>query len=239
MNVLCFDTHAGIYRIETAHMKTTLHSHPATEIILATSGSFDITSRDHYYADVKFAIIGANIQHAVFCKTANLTITLFEHRDAAMCELAKSAGVILQKGIGTVADPSQAEHYHQTMMACAPGLLPGRDYDPRIAEALRWIESNLPGNENIPDQLASLTHLSQSRLSHLFKAHVGISIRKYVVWARLKRSIALYVSQPTLLMDALLVNGFYDPSHFTRAFKKMLGVVPSHAYNSRSVQLVK
>ncbi|MCU0420045.1 MAG: AraC family transcriptional regulator [Cyclobacteriaceae bacterium] len=236
MTVLCFDTQQGLYQFQTTDLNTTLHSHPATEVIVAKSGSFDVICPDGHYSDVKFALIGANVVHAVVSKTANLTITMCEHRDVAIRRLAKLEG-LTSDGISISTDPLQSEVLHQKILRCLNTLAPALAYDNRVRDSIRWIELHRGHHGKTLAQLASLTHLSQSRLSHLFKFHVGISFKKYLVWSRLKNCMSLHVRQPALLMDASFASGFYDQAHFTRAFKKMLGVPPTKAYSSRSVQV--
>ena len=78
--------------------------------------------------------------------------------------------------------------------------------------------------------------LSDSRLSHLFKEHIGISIKKYLIWNKLRKAINLYLSESTNLTDVSIQSGFFDQAHLSNSFKKVLGVSPSKVYNSRILQ---
>ena len=84
--------------------------------------------------------------------------------------------------------------------------------------------------------LTQVVHLSESRLSHLFKAKVGISLKKYMVWCKLRSTIDQHLDKKEDLFSSLIQSGFYDQPHFSKAFKTMLGVKPSNVYNSRTVQ---
>ena len=109
--------------------------------------------------------------------------------------------------------------------------------DERITICKDYIDSNLPDQALSRDKLAKLVHLSPSRLSHLFKAEAGISIRNYIIWARLKHTIQTALEQEVTLLEAGYQAGFYDAAHFSRAFLKMFGVNPSTAYNSSTLQI--
>ena len=108
--------------------------------------------------------------------------------------------------------------------------------DERILQSIIFIEENEFEYKNVITELTSKVHLSNSRLSHLFKEHIGISIKKYLVWNRLKGAMNLYISENTNLTDVSLQSGFFDQAHLTNSFKKFLGVSPSKAYNSRILQ---
>ena len=84
--------------------------------------------------------------------------------------------------------------------------------------------------------LQAETHLSESRLSHLFKEEMGLSLKKYLVWSRLRETIQYVLSEEISLYEAGLRSGFFDQAHLSRAFKQMLGLSPSKVYNSRMIQ---
>lgn len=85
--------------------------------------------------------------------------------------------------------------------------------------------------------LAKAAFLSESRLIHLFKEEVGISIKQYILWQKLMRAIQ-YMMDGENLTDAAIVAGFSDSAHLSRTFKRMFGVTPSEIFkNSNSVQV--
>lgn len=81
--------------------------------------------------------------------------------------------------------------------------------------------------ENVPiEELAELAGLSPSRLAHLFKEQVGIPIRMFRTWFRLKNAV-MFAKQGLSLTDAALRAGFYDSAHFANTFKETFGIAPS------------
>ena len=84
--------------------------------------------------------------------------------------------------------------------------------------------------------LKSKTNLLESRLSHLFKSEMGISLKKYLVWSRLKKAFELVIAGKMNMYEASIESGFYDQAHLSKAFKQILGIAPSESYNSRMIQ---
>lgn len=98
-------------------------------------------------------------------------------------------------------------------------------FDERIGAVVRRLASE--SGENVPiEELASLAGLSPSRLAHLFKEQVGIPIRMFRTWFRLKNAV-LFAKEGMTLTDAALRAGFYDSAHFANTFRETFGIAPS------------
>lgn len=81
-------------------------------------------------------------------------------------------------------------------------------------------------NENVSlSQLASIAGLSEFHLSRVFTKEIGVPPHTYQLQVRLKKATDLIASGKTLV-EASLETGFYDQSHFQKAFKKKFGVTP-------------
>lgn len=75
------------------------------------------------------------------------------------------------------------------------------------------------------EQVASHFGVSQSRLCHLFKEHVGISLWNYVILRRLHAFNTL-VQAGHSIEDACWNVGFQNYSNFFRLYKKHMGMTP-------------
>ena len=106
----------------------------------------------------------------------------------------------------------------------------------RVHKCIGYLQTENFDRRELMDRLMVEVHLSPSRLSHLFRAEMGISLKKYLVWSRLKRTLQFVLKERHNLYAASLRAGFYDQAHLSRAFKDMLGLPPSAVYNSRTVQ---
>lgn len=108
--------------------------------------------------------------------------------------------------------------------------------DPRVANIQCLIKNE--GIELNSTALAKAVFLSESRLMHLFKEEVGISIKYFILWQKLLRAIHLMLNGKSFTVAAVDA-GFSDSAHLSRTFRRMFGVTPSEVFkNSSSVQVI-
>lgn len=109
--------------------------------------------------------------------------------------------------------------------------------DRRVQRTIEYLrqESQRPGS--LVD-IATRVGLSPSRLTHLFKRHVRISIREFIQGRRLVRAAELIVTTDERISQICYAVGFTDPSNFNHAFKKEFGVTPTE-YRDAALRLAK
>ena len=74
--------------------------------------------------------------------------------------------------------------------------------------------------------LAALAGVSQSQLERRFIQLLGTSPGEYILRVRVSASRALLETSDRTIADIALTVGFYDHSHFTRTFKRMMSCSP-------------
>jgi AraC-like DNA-binding protein len=110
--------------------------------------------------------------------------------------------------------------------------------DDRITESINWIKEHLSDQTITVEQLAETVYLSPSRLMHLFPEQIGIPIRKYILWQRLRHAL-LKLAIGKSITEAAYSAGFTDSPHMNRAFKANFGITPSKIFkNSRFIQVI-
>lgn len=105
------------------------------------------------------------------------------------------------------------------------------DLDPRIELVIGIIRGE-PGRSHASEQLAAAVHISPSRLIHLFREQVGIPMRRFTVWSRLRQVVYLAVGGATLT-EAAHAAGFSDAAHMSNTFRQMFGFAPSVLFTAR------
>ena len=75
-------------------------------------------------------------------------------------------------------------------------------------------------------ELSTMVGLSASRLAHLFRDEVGMSVRSYVVERRLQMASMLIVQTHERISQIAYGVGFNDVSNFNHSFKKRFGMSP-------------
>lgn len=109
--------------------------------------------------------------------------------------------------------------------------------DKRIQQVLQHIKNHLQ-TDITSDTLTEIACLSESRLLHLFKAQVGLPIRNFILWCRIKAAFELMMQDKHNLTQIAYEVGFADAAHMTRTFQKVLGIPPSMiTKNSKFVQV--
>ena len=96
-------------------------------------------------------------------------------------------------------------------------------FDDRVAKAITELESAETISEDTMDRLSRKVYLSKSRLSHLFKENLGISLIRYMSFMKMKKAYE-YVCKGENLTEAALHAGFDSPSHMAAVCKRMFGI---------------
>jgi AraC-like DNA-binding protein len=75
--------------------------------------------------------------------------------------------------------------------------------------------------------LALKLRLSKSRVSHLFKAETGTSVKSYVLKRRLRKARHLLLTTEMEIKEIAYYVGYHHGSSFARAFKARFGATPN------------
>ena len=98
--------------------------------------------------------------------------------------------------------------------------------DGAVTRVRAYIEERYAENISL-EQLAQLANLSQFHLLRVFRNTVGLPPHTYLTYVRIKHAKQLLLHHLSLTDVALSV-GFADQSHFTKHFKRIVGVPPGN-----------
>ena len=221
-----------------------LHAHYACSILLACDRDFEIHSA---FGSVRTsaAILGPNLEHELrgeTCAMAVLQLDPDSHQYSRVAAILKDESFCALDGgrfepvLGTLRsalrgdlDCLGARQFFAAVLNC---LGPTRQeqepppLDPRIASILDDLRRDLPDSVMV-EEIAGDVGLSPSRFMHLFNQEMGLPLRRYLLWLRLRRS-ALLMKQGITLTEAAHAAGFSDSAHLSRTFKEMFGIPPSY-----------
>ena len=96
----------------------------------------------------------------------------------------------------------------------------------RLTEAKSILEENIASPPTI-SRLSKLVGINQSRLKRGFKDMFGTTLYRYVYQLRMYRAKSLLLGKDMSVSEAAYEVGYKNPQHFTAAFKKYYGIVPS------------
>ncbi|HEY3329096.1 MAG TPA: helix-turn-helix domain-containing protein [Capsulimonadaceae bacterium] len=98
------------------------------------------------------------------------------------------------------------------------------ELDSRVTSTMAAIEANLAERISVAE-LAEKTHLSASRLAHLFKSETGNSLIEYLSIKRIERAKVLLARTSNRISDIGAAVGM-DPVTFAIRFKQHTGISP-------------
>jgi AraC family transcriptional regulator len=128
--------------------------------------------------------------------------------------------------IGVVEPNTRCKLTHRPGAAgTAGGVLYGELTRWKALRIARHIDANLAGKIRIED-LATLLNLSTSHFYRFFKRTFGTSARTWIGRRRIEVAQILMLSTRAPLSQIALSCGMSDQSHFTRAFRRIVGETP-------------
>lgn len=122
---------------------------------------------------------------------------------------------------------------------CLKGLSGAANTDKKetvgsLAPAMSYVAANYSEKLRL-STAAKLCDLSRFQFSRNFKKEQGLTFRDFVVQMRIQRAAELMRQSNALsVTEAAFVVGFNDLSHFSRMFRRQLGVTPSHYRRAES-----
>ncbi|MBA7654527.1 HTH-type transcriptional activator RhaR [subsurface metagenome] len=95
----------------------------------------------------------------------------------------------------------------------------------QIRPAINYIDANYNKPIILAD-VAKASHLSISRLAHIFKEQMGITIIDYLTSVRIERAKQLLLATDQNCTEICFEVGYNNQSYFTRTFKGLVGMTP-------------
>jgi len=89
------------------------------------------------------------------------------------------------------------------------------------------VENRLSDADFSVDEMASEVHLSRVQLHRKLKALIDMPASDYIRTLRLNRAAELIAHKTANIAEIAYDVGFTNPSHFSEAFKKQFGILPS------------
>lgn len=94
-----------------------------------------------------------------------------------------------------------------------------------VRQAVSFIHENYPHPVRLED-IAAAANLSLYHLTRVFKKAIGTTPHRYLLQVRVNSARLLLSAGARSLAEVAVAVGFADQSHFTREFKRILGITP-------------
>jgi len=95
----------------------------------------------------------------------------------------------------------------------------------QITPAISYVDANYDKPMTL-EEIARVSHLSASRLAHVFKEQMGITVIEYLTSVRIERAKQLLLATDQNCTEICFQAGYNNQSYFTRTFKELVGIPP-------------
>jgi AraC family transcriptional regulator len=224
-------------------LNTAMHTAHAFKTYIALEGEFDLLlDNSRRWASLKSVVIAPDCPHKVVGVPATVAVSylipetvqgqrmskyyrnqeVFAPAPQGIAYLVPRLNEVWERGCCTD-EASQITSVFCSSIFPTPGA--NVKFDRRIAFALEYLGAEWDHRVSIKE-LSSVVSLSASRLEHLFREQVGISITRYLLWIRLKKALEM-MCLGTSLTEVAHAAGFADSAHLSRTFRRLIGLAPS------------
>jgi len=199
--------HEEFALLDAAPGAAAAHRHYCHQLVLARTGT--VAARiDGQWRRAPVLAIASQCEHALEASAAPCFLLFAEPMSFELAPLRDALARV----------PREPDALALAAAACRRP----RPLDPRVEQTLRRIDGLLA--EKIPAaSLAAAVQLSLSQLERLFGAQLELSVRRLVLWRRLRLAAAEALRERSLTVAAHAA-GFTDSAHLSRAFRRFFGV---------------
>ncbi|MGL5380575.1 PocR ligand-binding domain-containing protein [Clostridium sp.] len=109
-------------------------------------------------------------------------------------------------------------------------ILSNDDHTSILKSAKEYIDDNYDEKITI-DSVSENIFISTSYLCYLFRKNLSCTVNEYITRVRIEKSIQLMKKRELSMVEIINKVGFSSQSHFTKVFKKIIGVTPGNYRN--------
>jgi AraC-like DNA-binding protein len=229
LSIELFNIENGYTVFSKGNYETRRHAHYAIEIVFALDGCFDVSTSLSAQANLKSVIIPSGMPHSFSCIGSSCNLLFLDPlSDIGVYFLHQYH---LNSANDLIVNPAALSRFHRDGKFDIPLLMEaakmdgGLPLDGRVATCIQMISSRDNEERLTLRQLSKASFLSESRLSHLFKEQLGISVHQCILWKKMLFAV-LKSREGYSLTECAHYAGFSDSSHFNKVFYKMFGIKP-------------
>lgn len=200
---------------------TVLHTHPNELYYLPKSSSYVVEKivSGGCWA-INFDLLESVFEKPFSLKFRNHEAILKTFKDAVTAweERKSMVKTIVRRCVYDIIEKTDREIRH-TYIPSKKQLL--------IKPAVDFINQNFTNNALSVNQMAKLCGITDAYFRRIFMDTYSISPKEYIINLRIGYAKQLLKTQEFSVTEIALMCGYYEPSHFSREFKKRLGLSPN------------
>lgn len=224
-------------------ISNSMHAHFAATVLIGLHEPFALTLEDRPRQEYEVAILAPNVARETDSLGKPVIDFLIDPDDPLYCYLhpllqgqpMASFGFdrvqAVRQGFAEIFEGAlDCAGARKLMRATLAGLcsepLPQLPWDERVQAANGYMRNCLPDHVPSIPEVAAEVGLSESRFMHLFREQMGLPVRQYLLWLRIRQAMR-YWAEGAPLAEIALAAGFYDQAHFSRTIRRMTDYAPS------------
>ncbi|WP_028548184.1 response regulator transcription factor [Paenibacillus sp. UNC451MF] len=233
-------------------MKNDLHKMLSQLIQESTTGYFSVSRYIEWIDAMEQSIWSLQMEELTrlgdlwrrYCLSANLTLAklkeLLEDCSAMLVKRFHARGVLKDYVYEELQDSSAKsalDSFENRLRLMAFSLLAARkgNFKDPMEEAKAYIDSRLSEDISL-DQVAAMIGLTPSYFSALFKRMTNETFVRYRINRRIEKAKELLSVPHIRIVDVAELVGYEDYPHFTKTFKKIVGISPSEFRNQMGIK---
>lgn len=159
---------------------------------------------------------------------ADVTISDFTHRFRTELAAGSYCGALYGESLATAFVLHLIEHHSDRPQKLRKPS--GKLSSQQLKQIIEYVHEHLSDELSLVE-LAKQINLSPFHFARLFKNSLGLSPHQYLLQNRVERAKKLIaIAGKPELVDIGLQVGFYDQAHFTKAFKRIVGIPPKRFF---------
>lgn len=220
--------------ISKAYNNPIPHRHLAKHLIFSIDDKFECMVENISFS-CKAVCINSNTLHTVNHDNGNLLVFLFDETSntsrlidekylngAPYCLLSEEMVIKVCNAWRNNYDDAKSMD-DDILSICNLKKDSIETYDDRVCQILKKTAEMKGIYEDTIETLCNSVYLSRSRVSHLFKEQIGVSLSSYLVFEKMRKTYT-YIASGHNITDASIKAGFSSSSHFSNVCKKMFGM---------------
>lgn len=210
-------------------------AYPGDTVLINPSEIHNGNSRKNEHLDYNVFYLDPNSLTEIFGEDSNPSSLSFSFSQTVVrdpnlfCKIAKLFTTIEAEANDEIFLTEQYLNVIQTIARNYSNDIPGNSslesqYSPRLKILKEYIHDNL-GNKLLLAEMSRLCFTSPFHLLRIFTKFTGITLYQFILVRRIEKAKELLKARQSI-HDVTFQMGFSDQSHFTRSFKKMVGLTP-------------
>jgi YesN/AraC family two-component response regulator len=180
------------------------------------------------FPDMEISILTGYRKFEYAQKAINLGVTRFLLKPSSLEEIEEAIRTMVEKLQENKILPEQESGGNQE-----PDRLDNEASNFIVNNAMKYIEQNYPHKISL-SEVAEKTYVSQWHLSKLLNRHLGQNFSEILNNIRIKEAQKLLCNPSLRIGDIAEKVGFVDMAHFSRVFKKNIGISANEYRNTIS-----